>query len=255
MRKILFILLLGLCWSCGETENDPWHVSGPRILAIKADPAEQTAGTGQTITLTALAVDPGGILSSEFVWSKCASINRDGCKTPVPLGEKNPLAVSPPVAENLSEALSFSETGVIYQFQINHSTGSEKGIKRVVLNMKSGNNNSNPSILQISQNNTSLTGNAKWVVEKGKEYPIRFTISEPEEYLKTKPDGSTIQVTEEPFISSVTDLGTFDKFRVFYPKLQNTWTAPENEKTGRLYFILRDGRGGIDWVTIPVAAK
>jgi hypothetical protein len=78
MKRGLFVLALGACVpSLGSTDA---VVSSPRILAVRADPAE--AKPGASVTVTALVASPGGtVMAPAIAWSFCTA--------PKPLTEDN----------------------------------------------------------------------------------------------------------------------------------------------------------------------
>jgi hypothetical protein len=70
VKRGLFVLVLGACVpALGSTEA---IVSSPRILAVRADPAE--ARPGSSVTVTALVAGPGGtVVEAPIAWSFCTA--------------------------------------------------------------------------------------------------------------------------------------------------------------------------------------
>lgn len=93
------LLLVGAC--VPELTADLSRVDEPRVLAVRAEPAE--AAPGETVTLTALHADAGGTLGeSALAWSLCTARR--------PLAELGPVARDCLLAEG--EALLSLGTGV-----------------------------------------------------------------------------------------------------------------------------------------------
>lgn len=80
---MIWLLLLPACAPALDAET--WRISGPRVLALRADPAE--AAPGKQVTLQALVVGSTGELQAPpLTWA--------ACDARTPLAEQAPVAVT-----------------------------------------------------------------------------------------------------------------------------------------------------------------
>jgi hypothetical protein len=76
-----------------------------------------------------------------------------------------------------------------------------------------------------------------------------------ENYQFTNRDGITEDRTEEPYCTWYTEGGKFDQEYSLYPYTEVEWTTPETTLDGKVIVVVRDRRGGMDWMTIQVKVQ
>ena len=86
MRLVALLPLTVALVACVPAlDAETWRIASPRVLAVRADPAE--AAPGKPVTLQALVVTPGGeVANAPLSWSACTART--------PLAEQAPVAVT-----------------------------------------------------------------------------------------------------------------------------------------------------------------
>jgi len=251
------ILLLG----CEDGElASPQLVSSLRILGVKGEPP--TVRPGQTVQLTALVGMPGDDKVS-YTWHACKRNVAGGCqerKDARPLGDK--ATVSYKIPDNfLPKQLSLLDQfrGVYLTINLVVKSGDQTQIatKRIVVSGFSA--NSNPIITKCSlfENGKKTPLEEPWEVEAGKTYKFVPTADESkrEDYAALTNEGKLHTVKEALFYSWYTTGGSLRGRTSSEKTPEKVWVAPKEPGKVDLFLILRDGRGGTDWLKRTILVK
>ncbi len=76
-----------------------------------------------------------------------------------------------------------------------------------------------------------------------------------EDYPYTSSAGVTETRTESPWVEWYAEDGAFSQTTSLYPELAREWTAPGEAGAVRLWMVVRDRRGGMDWMTLQVEVR
>ena len=116
--------------------------------------------------------------------------------------------------------------------------------------------NQNPEITSFLIDDTVYTEDDIVKVAAGGTYTIEPQLSENsiEEYSYTTPDGISEIRSEEPYFLWYAEGGWLLQPFSLYP-FGAEWTAPDKEWSGKLIVVVRDRRGGIDWLWINVEVE
>ena len=135
----------------------------------------------------------------------------------------------------------------------------EQGLKRMPVSV-GGTPNRNPEI-------TSLTLDGEFDVKDqdvlevraGQTYTFQLNLSDDsvETYTFVDCQGASEDRTEQPYVSFYATTGSFYQTISLHPYLEAEWTAPIDPpgESHTLWFVLRDRRGGMDWVTVELLVR
>ncbi len=280
---LLLSLLVSGCVIGGDRHPRPrdldpsWLVSRVRVLAVRPEPPE--IQPGETVTFEALIADPEGVVES-VVWLLCEDATGFGCATdltdlsadatPDELAEAGVIGLEPffppewtapedlldgldeaearegvqvtaqlfavPDLEDLEEALDFSEV--------------EAAFKRVVVS-EALTPNENPVLDSWTIEDETVPAGATVEVEPGETYQIGVWIDEDsiQTYLHVNAAGEIEERVERPYVAWYTTGGTIGDPHTLYPYFRTRWRAPsEAGAEGVWYAVVRDRRGGQDWL-------
>lgn len=263
LSLLLFVWLCGLGLSqqrCLPVDDPREKLEELRVLGIKAD--APAAKPGDTVKLLALAVDPEGRdLSLE--WFQCTSPSDadHGCHTDsnaTRLGT-GPNATLTVPADYLAGELTAAEqrSGRILPVTLVVRAGEETvvAVKRIVVTPTPSNHNPSITGLLLSSDGTTQPLPSPWTVAVESEYSLSVQVSDDsrETYARTDPNGATQDAKERLYVSWYLSDGSYKKG--YLPPANdrsNTLVTPKEKPasgTLTLYFVLRDGRGGVDWMT------
>lgn len=248
-RRMPSVIAVVLACGCAPEGSDRALLEELRVLAVRAEPAE--AGPGATIALDALVADPRGEgRAVSRTWAVCTPdpvLGEASCAEPgrtIPLGTGSAATLT--VATDVLDAVppEDRERGIDLFVLLSVSAGSAAGgadaeeevaFKRVRISTDPA-PNTNPSFESLS-----LAG-----AGEGEGEVVRL-------------EARATAVSAEPFDGSLGPDVEDMKFSWFATagKLQhpitygeptasaNEWTA---QRPATLWVVLRDGRGGVDWI-------
>ena len=124
----------------------------------------------------------------------------------------------------------------------------QEAFKRIVVVDADRPTNTNPVLADLTANGLPLT--AGDVLDAGEE--VRLTATVDGDSLDVVPDGAGDSQVEDPFVSWVSTVGSLADSLTFGDRLRNTLTLPVSGGAGRIVVVLRDGRGGVDWIDRPI---
>lgn len=264
MRAVLFALA-ALLAGCPSNLEEQFHVSKLRVLAVRSDPPElildADAGLPAT-TLTALAVDAdGGPISVQF--ALCTEITGAPSATlPCPGDAGLELPAAGPVSARLDlsdpRVLAFARTatldggfdagggivasldeGVPLLVGFTARSGAERldGFDNLTLRSPAkGPANRNPVLLDVQIGDGGVVAAG----EKVRLQPVPAAKDDPGESY-----GYSFFVTA----GDISSLRSTDRTATGQPaETWVEWTAPDAGGPVRLWVVVRDGRGGTDWV-------
>jgi hypothetical protein len=92
-------------------------------------------------------------------------------------------------------------------------------------------------------------------VAQGQTYTITplLTAGSIEDYVYVTSAGVAEDRTEEPFATWYAEGGSFDQTFSLHPYLDVEWTSPDKGFEGLVLAVLRDRRGGMAWLSIPIS--
>ncbi|MDP2309689.1 MAG: hypothetical protein Q8P18_26955 [Pseudomonadota bacterium] len=108
--------------------------------------------------------------------------------------------------------------------------------------------NQNPTVTSLS-----IDGESEATVSRGEAVSLEATLADGSAESYADADGET--QTEEPTVSYYVSGGTLVQSIVAADDAEVSWTAPESSGTVRLWAIVRDGRGGTDWLVETVTVE
>lgn len=258
-------LALGLCLMCG-CEVPPLPNQGQiqhlRVLGIKSTPPSARPGT--SIELTALVASPY-IKPVTYQWYACASTGdvNVGCQDKANatlLGEGAKVTYEIPkdyLPDKPSPELLFRGKYLPITLVAKAGPHQEVATKRVVVSPLPM-NNKNPSIteLQLFQGQQDAALAAPWQVSAGVTCTLKpfLDMSMRESYLTLDTSGKLHTVDEVFQLTWFITEGSLSGGRSSQEKAPNkTWKMPQavpplNQGKVNVYLVVRDGRGGIDWL-------
>jgi hypothetical protein len=269
MKRALLVFLVACTPELDDRES---LVDDPRVLAIRAEPAEAKPGT--PVTYTALVAGPEGPITTPLEWAYCSS--------PKPLTENNSVS-----SACLEGAGTSSETftapipgdacalfgpdpppggfrprdpdvtGGYYQ-PLRARTGTQTAflLQRVRCNLASApveiasayaqtyRENQNPKLLPL----------ALAPVKAGAAVRFEIGWEPPEVYAYFDPETQSLRERREAMrVSWFATAGSFESDRTGRGEVEpetstsNAWTAPSSPGRVHLWVVLRDSRGGTDF--------
>lgn len=117
--------------------------------------------------------------------------------------------------------------------------------------------NQNPTIIGFVANGVEYSPEETLVLSTNQAVSLDVIFAEDavENYQFTNRDGITEDRTEEPYCTWYTEGGKFDQEYSLYPYTEVEWTTPETTLDGKVIVVVRDRRGGMDWMTIQVKVQ
>jgi len=242
MRRLLPFLLLG---GCANDLPDADVVANLRILGVRAEPAE--VPPGGTVDLDALVVHPDPGIPIERIWLACvtASSTSTGC-----------LATTlPPACETDPEAqVCLLGTGETARWRLPSSARTQAFVTLAAALADSGGvvacaqqlaaAGAVPEFCRVAVKRVNVLAAA--AIANRNPGLDALTIDGERLSVTLAPDA--VEPGESPFLSWFATAGDLDNFRTDAtgPGLTNTWTPAS--LPGRLWVVIRDGRGGESWL-------
>jgi len=244
MRVLKLILLMivvsfwGWILSCVSIpEYRAYLVERLRILGIRSEPLEAQAGT--TVTITALVADPKGEgRAITYLWGVCPQEKGGGtgCSG---VNDLVFIGFTPEVSYTLpAEATGTTVVGLM----VTAGTEYEMGFKRVFI-ADSSLPNQNPKIGQFLIGGTECT-ETTCIGGDTMTMTVKAAPNSVEEHDS---------IRERLFISWFVTGGELEEEITIGETGKNEWRSLDSEgkkvTETTLYIVLRDGAGGIDWMT------
>lgn len=215
-----------------------------RILGIRSEPLEAPAGT--TVTITAFVADPKGEgRPITFLWGVCPQEKGGGtgCTAVTDLMLLG-FGITPEVGYTLPAGVTGT---TVVGLMVTAGTEYEMGFKRVFVSDYSSPNH-NPKIDQFLIGGTECT-ETTCIGGDTMTMTVNATPGSVEEYEITP--GNWIK--ERLFYSWFVTGGELKEEITLGETGKNEWYSKDSEGNKvtetTLYIVLRDGRGGIDWMT------
>lgn len=255
-----FILLILLVSCGGDNFRKVEKLDGFRVLGVKADLPE-ISQVGGNVDLNVLASDINGSGIIEGSYTECIDpgigrgaevkcnsaekpydIDFTGNPTRTGLGPTITIIVPGNVLIGRTELEKFNGVAYIVIFKFNVSGVETKIVKRIVVTDR-GDLNSNPTADGILLNGVAIISNPV-----GGDKLNLFTNSIPENYQYLNVDGSQENKTETYEVAWYTSDGEFNKPKAsINDTVEYTGDSPSTVTIG----VLRDGRGGMDFIQGP----
>lgn len=279
------VLVLSLAWvasACGDTFDRPSEILDLRVLGLRAEPPEIVLPTGGAYGLSEVsALVVGGEGEVSYQWQLCVvpGIPTQGYQCPdeaasFDLGAQPTASVLVP---SLDDVIASPELEALH---VDLSGGFDLTV-RLTVHDETDKIVQAVKALSLAPEGTALNTNpgldgVAWRVDGSKEEhvelladdePLAISFEDALELLPSAADGS-IETYEGPFgtieedllFSWFADEGEFEKDRSSGTVPENVWSPPEldddeDERPVRLWLVLRDGRGGIDWLERQLLVK
>lgn len=247
-----------------------WLIDRPRLLAVVAEPPE--ARPGETVQFRALLVDPDDELQTT-VWVACPEIGSNGVGVgcdpdtadiigveplfsptyAVPLNLLDPLPPADRIEGGyvLVQVLGLPPNEGELDFSTIDFAAVESGYKRVVVS-EAITPNANPAFESAQLDGLEVPLGAALVVDPEAPYEVSVRLDEDtiETYTFINRAGNTEQRVEQPYVSWYTTDGTLLESTTLHPFLRVTWLSPTAGREGSIYAVVRDRRGGMEWLEL-----
>jgi hypothetical protein len=267
-RSLALAVVLTSCRP--ELDDRVSLVESPRLLAVRATPAE--AKPGENVALEALFVDASGTIAAAPIdWSFCVerralaestpiaasclsgaaglvplgsgstasgALPADGCRLfgpdrpePKP-GEPSGRATDPDASGGYYQPLRIAWPGAVSVAEVRIRCGLAGATQEQVVQFGASRVNENPKILAFDH------------AESGARVTLQVRYSEPESYLWFDPVTRTLVERRETMrISWYATAGVFENERTADGR--NAWTAPGDARDVMVWVVVRDDRGGV----------
>lgn len=268
MKRLLpapVVLLVAALAGCDSDLPDRSEVEALRILGVRAEPPA-LADPGES-ELTALVADGQG--ARTYVWELCLvpGSPTDGfpCLDEAArfdLGDQPTATMAVPDLEPFlerAEEEGFTvdlEAGLDIQVKLIVGDETDRevtAIKRVRVSRRSD-RNTNPVLEGIRVEGLAWSAGQAAGVRLGQEV-VLSPVWDAESLETFEDDGQTFR--EDPLLSWFVEAGDLDRARSSGDRPRNAWRAPtraelderdDERREFSLWLVLRDGRGGIDWL-------
>jgi hypothetical protein len=265
MRALALVLMVS---GCGSTFDPESHLSGLRVLGIKADPPE--VAPGATTTLTPLLFDSSGETAT-IDWAFCTKspgpsgdsvepdcLTNDTAAYLIQLGSGPTMtAIVPPLT--LSDFPAPDETGGVYlpvRARIRTPSHAVDAIEHLRIHFAPTAPNQNPMITGLFEGDGTampLDENTPVPVQAHGQLSLHssFAAASTETYPIVDSTSNVSMVQEVLTLSWYSSAGSFDDSAAG-PDVANPFTVdnylPAAGSVIDLFVVGRDNRGGIDWL-------
>lgn len=285
----LFLWLSG----CGgaEVTAQSWQLDRLRILAVRAEPAEPTPGA--LVHFERLVFVPSGAELQTVLWVACMprgpevecelepeleqelldadldALSEEELADLLDRGKEaglfglepvtEPVIMVPPIILEQLDPDEQSE-GINLLVQLWAVTPDpadvELAVKRIPVSLASTPNH-NPDLLGWRVDGTAIDGDGAVNVSAGEQITLEPILAKDaiETYDYVSEAGETEERLEEPYYAWYTEEGSFDRHESLASDGAVTWTAPESEFAGVILCVVRDRRGGMDWLQLDVTVE
>lgn len=116
--------------------------------------------------------------------------------------------------------------------------------------------NHNPPITGLRVDGIDVAAGATVALDRGQTYEIELVLPEEaiETYTYVNADGVEESRTEEPYLAWYLQEGSFDQEYTLYPYVSVQYTSPVEPTLAEqsLWVVVRDRRGGMSWIELPI---
>jgi hypothetical protein len=245
------LLALTSCWigfACGPEYPDGHVIDRPRLLAVRLEPPQATIGDAVSVdTLVAYpaGADPAGAVG---LWQCPADAYfPHGCAGAEGAIEIGGASGSVTVGEDWRARATAAfpyHSYLIVTATLETEGDSETAIKRLVVGLPDEDDppNENPILESLRVDGTGGDVRLEPVIAEGSQ----------ETYVLRTIDGDVVDTTEEMFVSWYASCGTLGASLTRGTSLA---TSFHTDEPCTVWAILRDGRGGTDWVSVEVPTR
>lgn len=257
-----------------------WLVDRPRLLAVRADPAE--ASPGETVTFSALLPDPTSTIAT-VLWLACPFVEDAESDAPPQceidtdldletasieeLAAAGLIGVEPgfpptyTVPEDVLEGVEDPAEGSYVTIQVTglpelslddtaiDFNAVEAGYKRLVVS-EATTPNHNPDLAYFTVEGQRVSPGSMVELDPHQTYEIGVVLADDavEDYQYVNSDGISEDRTEEPYVTWYATSGTIVQLWSLHPHLHTDWVSGGFATTGSWYAVVRDRRGGMAWL-------
>lgn len=116
--------------------------------------------------------------------------------------------------------------------------------------------NHNPVVAGLRVDGFDIAPGARVAMDRGQTYAIELVFADDalETYTYVNADGVEESRVEEPYLAWYLQEGTFDQENTLYPYLTVQYTTPTDPSLTEqsLWVVVRDRRGGMAWMELPI---
>ncbi len=287
---VVFALMLGCSSFTTETLSESWRIDRLRILGVAAEPAEPRPGetvrfrslvvtpdepVGAVLWLACVNGDDSsnGCAADTSIFSDVLADGTVSADEQAALAAAGLIGVEPflppswtipadaldalPVEARAEGFAAFVNITAV-PGNIDPAAASEIDPDEVELAFKrlpiseNPQPNLNPDLLHVEVDGAVVEDGGTFEVAAGDTVEIEPVLGEGsvEAYPYLTSEGSTETRTESPWTEWYAEDGEFSQTTSLYPELAREWTAPTEGREVRLWMVVRDRRGGMDWVTV-----
>jgi hypothetical protein len=258
-----------------------WLVDRPRLLGVRAEPAEPRPG--DVVTFEALFPDPTSTIAT-VIWIACPFDQAAGADAPAScnldlssidfetasiedllaaglIGLEPGFPPTYPVPLDLLDAVEDRTEGTYVTLQISGlpelEPGDtavdfgeiEAGLKRLPIS-ESETPNHNPELTSFAFDGVVLAPGSTIEVEADTEHSLSVTYADDavEAYAYVNSDGVSESRVEEPYITWYATGGEVYDEVSLHPYAESRWIAGAPGEVGTLWAVVRDRRGGMSWL-------
>lgn len=295
MRRLLFPPSLALLAACSTDEvAQGWQIDRLRVLAVAAEPAEPRPGEtvtfrsltvspaeGWSYSVWIACLDPedtdlGCSLDTALVEEVQADGEVDADEIAA-LQEAGLVGVEPYLPptwtvpadaldgldedaahEGLTAFVNVAAFPEVDEGEEIDEADIELAYKRVPVSLATTPNH-NPTLLGVRVDGVDVPAGTRVAVDAGQSYAVEAVLGDDavEDYVYRNDAGEDEPRTEEPYFSWYLQEGTFDQTATLYPTAEVTWTAPSSPELAEqsLWVVVRDRRGGMAWLEVPLLLR
>ena len=291
----LLAILLGCSSFTTETLSESWRIDRLRILGVAAEPAEPRPGetvgfrslvvapddqVGAVIWLACVNGDDSsngcaadtslfsdvmadGVVSADEQ-AALAAAGLIGVEPFLPPSWTIPAdALDPLPAEARAEGFAAFVNITAVPGSADPALASEIDPDEVELAFKrlpiseNPQPNQNPELVRVEIEGGAVEDGGAFEVAAGATVEIAPMLGEGsvEDYPYLTSAGVTETRSESPWIEWYAEGGAFSQTTSLYPELAREWTAPTDAGDVRLWMVVRDRRGGMDWMTVRAQVR
>jgi hypothetical protein len=117
--------------------------------------------------------------------------------------------------------------------------------------------NHNPAVAGLKVDGIDVTPGARVALDRGQTYTIEVLLADDavETYTYVNSDGVEETRTEEPYFAWYLQEGGFDQEYTLWPYVEVQYTSPADPELDEqsLWVVVRDRRGGMSWIELPIS--
>ncbi len=298
-KNVVACLGLGALLSAGgctlgdrTSVGQSWLLDRPRILGVRAEPAEPVPG--DTVTFERYVFVPSGAELRSLAWVGCVprSPNEVSCDIPEELEQElvgvdpdalseqqlddllaegqpsgliglepaaEPAMVIPPNMLDMLEPDQLEEgTSAVVQLWavVPELDDVEIAAKRLPVSLATTPNH-NPDLTALQIDGELLADGGTFTVSTGEEITLEPVLAADaiEAYHYITDDGDEEEREEDPMLSWYTEDGLFDRYQSFAEDGEVLWTAPDGTGSSVIVCVVRDRRGGMGWLEVTMVVE